>query len=631
MCFSMDQEKVAKEIVALVGGKENIAHVTHCMTRLRFNLHDDQLANKEMLEKTKGVMGTMKSGGQFQVIIGNDVAQVYKEIMKSTDVTTKQGHDKAPKKKQNPISAIFDVIAGVFTPILPAIAGAGMIKGLLSLAATFGWMSPDDSTYLILNAIGDGAFYFLPLILAFSAANKFGNNPFVAVSVAAAVLHPQLTALLGTGQNTSFLGMPVTAVTYASSVIPIVITIWLASYVEKAVDKAVHKSMKLILVPMITLLIVVPLMLIAIGPIGTIIGNGLASGITALFDHAGLFAGVLLGGTMSLIIITGMHYALIPIMIGTVAQLGYDYILPIMFVANLAQAGAAFGVFLKSRNKEFKSIAMSTSITATMGITEPAMYGVNMRLKKPFIAALIGGAVSGAFISLFNTKAYIVGGNAGLPGLPILIGETFWYAIIGMLIAFVVGAVVTYLLGFVDIPSNEAKEESRETEDMIEIEKVVEIGHTLVKSEQIYSPLAGVVHPLQEVSDPTFSREIMGKGIAIEPAEGRVVSPVNGTVVSIFNTKHAIGLISDEGAEVLIHIGIDTVKLEGKHFTAHVQTGQQVKVGELLIEFDLHEIRQAGFETITPVIITNTDQYPEIQPSTQAEMKETELLLTLRV
>ncbi|MED1665293.1 beta-glucoside-specific PTS transporter subunit IIABC [Brevibacillus laterosporus] len=627
----MDQEKVAKEIVALVGGKENIAHVTHCMTRLRFNLHDDQLANKEMLEKTKGVMGTMKSGGQFQVIIGNDVAQVYKEIMKSTDVTTRQGHDKAPKKKQNPISAIFDVIAGVFTPILPAIAGAGMIKGLLSLAATFGWMSPDDSTYLILNAIGDGAFYFLPLILAFSAANKFGNNPFVAVTVAAAVLHPQLTALLGTGQNTSFLGMPVTAVTYASSVIPIVITIWLASYVEKAVDKAVHKSMKLILVPMITLLIVVPLMLIAIGPIGTIIGNGLASGITALFDHAGLFAGVLLGGTMSLIIITGMHYALIPIMIGTVAQLGYDYILPIMFVANLAQAGAAFGVFLKSRNKEFKSIAMSTSITATMGITEPAMYGVNMRLKKPFIAALIGGAVSGAFISLFNTKAYIVGGNAGLPGLPILIGETFWYAIIGMFIAFVVGAVMTYLLGFVDIPSNEAKEEPRETEDMIEIEKVVEIGHTLVKSEQIYSPLAGVVHPLQEVSDPTFSREIMGKGIAIEPAEGRVVSPVNGTVVSIFNTKHAIGLISDEGAEVLIHIGIDTVKLEGKHFTAHVQTGQQVKVGELLIEFDLHEIRQAGFETITPVIITNTDQYPEIQPSTQAEMKETELLLTLRV
>lgn len=631
MCFSMDQEKVAKEIVALVGGKENIAHVTHCMTRLRFNLHDDQLANKEMLEKTKGVMGTMKSGGQFQVIIGNDVAQVYKEIMKSTDVTTKQGHDKAPKKKQNPISAIFDVIAGVFTPILPAIAGAGMIKGLLSLAATFGWMSPDDSTYLILNAIGDGAFYFLPLILAFSAANKFGNNPFVAVAVAAAVLHPQLTALLGTGQNTSFLGMPVTAVTYASSVIPIVITIWLASYVEKAVDKAVHKSMKLILVPMITLLIVVPLMLIAIGPVGTIIGNGLASGITALFDHAGLFAGVLLGGTMSLIIITGMHYALIPIMIGTVAQLGYDYILPIMFVANLAQAGAAFGVFLKSRNKEFKSIAMSTSITATMGITEPAMYGVNMRLKKPFIAALIGGAVSGAFISLFNTKAYIVGGNAGLPGVPILIGETFWYAIIGMIIAFVVGAVMTYLLGFVDIPSNEAKEEPRETEEMIEIEKVVEIGHTLVKSEQIYSPLAGVVHPLQEVSDPTFSREIMGKGIAIEPAEGRVVSPVNGTVVSIFNTKHAIGLISDEGAEVLIHIGIDTVKLEGKHFTTHVQTGQQVKVGELLIEFDLHEIRQAGFETITPVIITNTDQYPEIQPSTQAEMKETELLLTLRV
>lgn len=619
----MDKEKVAKEIVALVGGKENIAHVTHCMTRLRFNLHDDQLANKEMLEKTKGVMGTMKSGGQFQVIIGNDVAEVYKEMVKSTNlIESSQGEHKTQKKKQNPISAIFDVIAGVFTPILPAIAGAGMIKGLLSLVVTFGWMSPDNSTYMILSAIGDGAFYFLPLILAFSAANKFGNNPFVAVSVAAAVLHPQLTALLGTGQNTSFLGLPVTAVTYASSVIPIVITIWLASYVEKAVDKVIHKSMKLILVPMITLLIVVPLMLIAIGPIGTIIGNGLASGITALFDHAGLFAGLLLGGTMSLIIITGMHYALIPIMIGSVAQLGYDYILPIMFVANLAQAGAAFGVFLKTRNKEFKSIAISTSITATMGITEPAMYGVNMRLKKPFIAALIGGAVSGAFISLFKTKAYIVGGNAGLPGLPILIGETFLYAIIGLIIAFVVGAVVTYLLGFVDIPSENDKEEPTEKE--------VTTEHVLIKSETIYSPLAGVVHPLQEVSDPTFSREIMGKGMAIEPTEGRVVSPVNGMVVSIFNTKHAIGLISDDGAEVLIHIGIDTVKLEGKHFTAHVQTGAQVKVGELLIEFDLHEIRQAGFETITPVIITNTEQYPEIETSSQTEIKEKERLLTLR-
>lgn len=628
----MDQEKVAKEIVALVGGKENIAHVTHCMTRLRFNLHDDQLADKEGLEKTKGVMGTMKSGGQFQVIIGNDVAQVYKEIMKSTDIAAKiQGKEKGLQKKQNPISAIFDVIAGVFTPILPAIAGAGMIKGLLSLAVTFGWMSPEDSTYQILNAIGDGAFYFLPLILAFSAANKFGNNPFVAVAVAAAVLHPQLTALLGTGQSTSFMGIPVTAVTYASSVIPMVITIWLASYVEKFIDNLIHKSMKLILVPMLTLLIVVPLMLIAIGPIGTIIGNGLASGIIALFDHAGLFAGVLLGGTMSLIIITGMHYALIPIMIGSVAQLGYDYILPIMFVANLAQAGAAFGVFLKSRNKEFKSIAMSTSITATMGITEPAMYGVNMRLKKPFVAALIGGAVSGAFISLFKTKAYIVGGNAGLPGLPILVGETFWYAIIGLIIAFIVGAVMTYILGFIDIPTNEAQEESKETEEFIGLEKEVTTENKLVQNEQICSPIAGVVHPLQAVSDPTFSREIMGKGLAIEPAEGRVVSPVNGTVVSIFNTKHAIGLISDAGAEVLIHIGIDTVKLGGKHFTAHVETGQQVKVGELLIEFDLQEIRQAGFETITPVIITNTDQYPEIEPSSLAEVKEKELLLTLRV
>ncbi|MGG1227815.1 beta-glucoside-specific PTS transporter subunit IIABC [Bacillus halotolerans] len=590
----MDYDKLSRDILQLAGGEENVQRVIHCMTRLRFNLYDNSKADRSQLEQLPGVMGTNISGEQFQIIIGNDVPKVYQAIVRHSNLSDEKSAGSSSQKK-NVLSAVFDVISGVFTPILPAIAGAGMIKGLVALAVTFGWMAEKSQVHVILSAVGDGAFYFLPLLLAMSAARKFGSNPYVAAAIAAAILHPDLTALLSSGKSISFIGLPVTAATYSSTVIPILLAIWIASYVEKWIDRITHSSLKLIVVPTLTLLIVVPLTLITVGPLGAILGEYLSVGVNYLFDHAGLVAMILLAGTFSLIIMTGMHYALVPIMINNIAQNGHDYLLPAMFLANMGQAGASFAVFLRSRNKKFKSLALTTSVTALMGITEPAMYGVNMRLKKPFAAALLGGAAGGAFYGVTGVASYIVGGNAGLPSIPVFIGPTFIYAIIGLVIAFVAGTAAAYLIGFEDVPS-ESDQPS------------VTNGHQ-GSGEIIHSPIKGEVKALSEVNDGVFSAGIMGKGFAIEPEEGEVVSPVYGSVTTVFKTKHAIGITSDQGAEILIHIGLDTVKLEGQWFTAHVKEGDKVAPGDPLVSFDLEQIIAAGYDVITPVIVTNTDRY----------------------
>ncbi|MCM3105208.1 MULTISPECIES: beta-glucoside-specific PTS transporter subunit IIABC [Bacillus] len=610
----MDYHKISKEILQLVGGEENVQSVIHCMTRLRFNLYDNAKADRSGLEQTEGVMGTNISGGQFQIIIGNHVPKVYQALMESSGLSDESAN-KTSKQKKNVLSAVFDVISGVFTPILPAIAGAGMIKGLVALAVTFGWMSEKSETHSILTAVGDGAFYFLPLLLAVSAARKFRCNPYVAAAVAGAILHPDLTALLGAGKSISFIGLPVTAATYSSTVIPILLAIWLMSYVEKGIDRITPSSLKLIAVPMLTLVIVVPVTLITVGPLGAILGNYLSVGVNDLFNHAGIAAMILLAGTFSLIIMTGMHYALVPIMINNIAQNGHDYILPAMFLANMGQAGASFAVFLKSKNKTFKSLAFTTGITALMGITEPAMYGVNMRLKKPFAAALIGGAAGGAFYGITGVASYIVGGNAGLPSIPVFIGPTFLYALIGLFISFAAGMAAALLIGFEDVQS--------------ERDKASETPGVTAGGEIIHSPIKGEVKALSEVNDSVFSGGMMGKGFAILPEEGAAVSPVEGRVTAVFKTKHAIGITSTRGAEVLIHIGLDTVRLDGRHFEMHVKEGDTVAPGDLLITFDIDEIKAAGFDVITPVIITNTDQYSFTDVKKSGMVKPNEALLAL--
>ncbi|WP_277714122.1 beta-glucoside-specific PTS transporter subunit IIABC [Bacillus atrophaeus] len=612
----MDYHKVSKEILQLVGGEENVQSVIHCMTRLRFNLHDNAKANRSRLEQMDGVMGTNISGEQFQIIIGNNVPKVYKSLLENSGLS-EENTNGASGQKKNVLSALFDVVSGVFTPILPAIAGAGMIKGLLALAVTFGWMAETSQAHTILTAIGDGAFYFLPMLLAVSAARKFGSNPYVAAAIAGAILHPDLTALLGSGKSISFIGLPVTAATYSSTVIPILLAIWMTSYVEKWIDRVTPSSLKLIVVPTLTLVIVVPVTLMTVGPLGAILGDYLSVGVNYLFDHAGIVAMILLAGTFSLIIMTGMHYALVPIMINNIAQNGHDYILPAMFLANMGQAGASFAVFLKSKNKKFKSLAFTTSITALMGITEPAMYGVNMRLKRPFAAALIGGAAGGAFYGVTGVASYIVGGNAGLPSIPIFIGPTFLYAVIGLAISFAAGTAAAYLIGFEDVQAEGSNETAEKAPEM------------KVDGEMIHSPIKGEVKALSEVNDSVFSAEIMGKGFAIVPEEGLAVAPVSGAITTIFKTKHAIGITSDRGAEVLIHIGLDTVQLDGRHFDVLVKEGDKVSPGDPLVSFDIEKIKAAGYDVITPVIITNTDQYAVTAVKESGTVKTNEALLAL--
>lgn len=640
----MDKNALSKEILKHVGGEENIDQVTHCMTRLRFNLNDNNIANKQALQNTPGVMGVMVNGGQFQVIIGNDVPVVYNELVnnmsKSPDAKKASTGDTEPAKKKRSVSDVLGFISGIFTPILPAIVGAGMIKGIVALLVSMGWMTEGSMNHSILSAIGDGAFYFLPIILGFSAAKKLGSNPYIGAAIGAAIVHPTLITLLASGEPVTFVGLPVLAATYASSVIPIVLAVWLASYVEKFVDKYTHASLKLIVVPTVTLLIIAPITLIAVGPLGVVVGNGLADGIAWLFANAGLLAGLLVGGTFSLIIITGMHYALAPIIIGSIATLGYDYLIPLMLMANMAQAASAFGVGLRTKNKGVRSTAYSTAVTAFMGITEPAMYGVNMRFKRPFLAALIGAAVGGAFMSFFGSKAFAMSGIVGITALPVMIGPSFVYTILGLVIGMAVAVVLTYVLGFEDVKEATPAAESATVEtSAVASEAVANAATTAavqtpeevkMQDEQIFSPIAGEVKPLSAVNDPAFSEEIMGKGVAIQPSEGRVVSPVNGTVFSLSKSGHAIGLVSDTGAEMLIHIGIDTVKLKGQHFSPQVQAGAKVSVGDVLMEFDHVEIAKAGYDTITPVIITNIHNYSSIESSGASTVQEKELLYTVK-
>lgn len=618
----MNYEQLSKKILTHVGGTENIDNLEHCMTRLRFNLKDENLVNKKEIEDTTGVMGVMEKGGQFQVIIGNDVKNVYKEFVKVAGITEGSTNQKS-NKKQSFLNRFLDTLAGVFTPILPAIVGAGMLKGILSVLLIAGYVSADSQTYQIFNALADGAFYFLPILIAFSASKKFGMNPYVGVAIASAVLYPSLTTLMSTvqeaGESLSFIGIPVTPATYSASVIPMFLTIWFASYIEKITDRYTPNALKIIIVPTVTLLIAVPVFLIVIGPIGAILGNGLAVGVNFLFQTAGPLAGLLLGGLMPLLVMVGMHYALVPIILESIATNGYDYILPILTANNISQGAAAFAVFFVAKNKKFKSLAFSTGITGLFGVTEPAMYGVNLRLRKPFIAAMIGSAAGSAFMMLFDAKAYFFG-KTGLQGIPMFIGEGFIYAILGCIISIVVAIALTLILKF-DQPELDVKVGTKEVEKDIEE----------VRASTVFSPIEGNVKTIDEVDDITFSSKIMGEGIAIQPTQGRLVSPVNGSVTSLLNAKHAIGLTSETGAQILVHIGLDTVKLNGKFFKSHVKQGDEVSVGDLLIEFDLDAIIAEGYDTISPVIITNSNDFSKVTHTNLKTTNEGEVLLELLV
>ncbi|GIO35945.1 hypothetical protein J41TS12_08060 [Paenibacillus antibioticophila] len=448
-----DNKRLAAQIVELIGGSDNISSVTHCMTRLRFVLKDDGKANADKLKTTEGVMGVVNSGGQFQVVVGNVVESVYNELMNQTGNSSQEQEVKTEGptvNKKKGLDRFFDALSGIFVPIIPAIAGAGMLKGLLALLILFNWTSAESNTYTVFNTIADAVFYFLPILLAFSAARKFGCNPLIAASVGAAILHPTFTGIVAEGNvQFDFLGIPFTMMSYSSSVLPILLGIWLMSYLEKFIKSWMPKTLDLVFTPLLTLIIIVPVILIVIGPFGIWCGDILSSGFAFLYDKFSFVAGLLLGAVYPLLVITGMHHGLLPIMLQNLSTQGYDVILALCAAGNTAVAGAVFGVYLKARNRSTKAIAASSTISGLIGIIEPGLYGIVIKSKKTLGAVLAGGAVGGIIMALFQVKNTGFGLNP-LGGLPVFFGDTFVYYLLGIAASFIVSFVTAYMLGFTE-------------------------------------------------------------------------------------------------------------------------------------------------------------------------------------
>ncbi|NOU80291.1 PTS beta-glucoside transporter subunit IIABC [Paenibacillus sp. LMG 31459] len=618
----MSNKDLSKQIITLVGGEGNVNSVFHCATRLRFKLKDNSKANKAALEKTPGVITVVENSGQFQVVIGNNVSQVFEQIMKETSLqdAEKSGNDES-SESTGVLGKAVDIISSIFSPILGALAGAGILKGLLALILSLEWISGTSGTYLILNAASDSVFYFLPVFLAVTAARKFKANQFVSIAVAGALIYPSVIAAVGSPDPLNFLGIKIVLINYSSSVIPIILAVWVQSYVEKWFRSFIHESVRNILVPMFALLIVIPLTFLAFGPVGSLISDGLASGYTWLYNLSPLVAGAIAGAFWQVFVIFGVHWGFVPIMLSNIATLGYDTMLPILCAAVLSQAGAVFGVFLKSRNPQLKALAGSSTLAAIFGITEPTIYGVTLKLKKPFIYACISGAIGGAIIAQGGARAL----SFSLPGLlalPTYFGTGFIWVIIGILVAFVLAAILVFVLGFDDPAADTAVSVNSSG-------PANPATPTMIDKEMVVSPLAGALQPLESLPDEAFASGAMGKGIVIEPSSGKLTSPVNGMVTTVFPTGHAIGITSDGGAELLIHVGVNTVKLKGKHFDKKVQEGDKVVQGQLLLEFDLEAIRAAGFVTATPVIVTNSAEYLDVLKNTGSEVTNGEALLTL--
>lgn len=641
----MDNKSLATKIVELVGGKDNIKTLVHCATRLRFGLVDETRANEEQLKATPGVLGVVRSGGQFQIIIGPDVANVFAAVRKVAGLGEGGGAASpvptdAPKEKKSLLNRFFDTISSIFTPALPAITAAGMLKAVLSLLVAFGLVSKTSQSYSVISFMADAAFYFLPILLAMSSAKKFNCNPYLAVMVAGILLHPTFQSLLETGADSGeglhLFGLPIYDASYSSTVVPAILATYFMSKVEPWADKVSPKPVKFFTKPLITVLITAPVALIVLGPIGYIIGEGIATVVTMLESYVGWLVPMILGAFWPLMVMTGTHYGLVPVGANNVMSLGYDTLIgPAGLSSNIAQGGATLAVAAKTKNPELKTLATSAGITAVCGITEPALYGVNARYNTPLYAAMAGGATGGLLAGFFHVRRFSTGAS-GLVTLPIYLGEAGISNLLFAILAAGVAFAVAFAATFVTFKDEGAAEQGGKSAAEVTSEPKADIAAAQDASKlaaepssesavpaageatQIVSPVAGTLVALSEVADPTFAQELIGKGAAVIPVEDTIVSPVEGTVTMLFPTKHAVGITATTGEEILIHIGLDTVQLEGRHFEALVATGDAVNVGTPLIRADFAAIRAAGYDTVTPVIVSNAAEFAQVESLCQA-------------
>ena len=629
----MNYQELGDKILSLVGGRDNVSGLTHCATRLRFNLKDEGKAQTETLKKTPGVLGVVSSGGQYQIIIGNDVNHVFKPIAEKCNLA-QEGGAKQEGEKKSIGARLIDTITGIFTPVLPAITAAGMLKAVLSLLVAFNLVDTSASTYQVINFMADAAFYFLPILLANSAAKKFGCNPYLAMMLGGMLLHPNfinmVTASQESGEAIRLFFIPIYNASYSSSVIPIILSVWFMSLVEPIADRISPKPIKFFTKPLITALVAGVAALAVLGPIGYVIASWIAAGVTALNTYVSWLVPMILGGVFPLLVMTGTHYGIIPIGINNRMTTGFDTIVyPANLASNIAQGAATFAVAVKTKKEDVRQVASSAGITAVCGITEPALYGINMRFKTPLISACIGGAVGGLFMGLFTVKNY-GGGSPGLMTLPGYIGgdslRDLMLACIGAAIAFVITFIISFIL-YKD-PVEESIETAPAADAVPDKEMAAEKGESVSGAmSSICAPVKGQLVPLSKVDDPTFAEEILGKGAAIIPEDGNFVSPVKGKIQTVFDTKHAIGIVSDAGVEILIHVGLNTVNLKGQHYEALVKDGDTVDVGTPLLRVDLKAVKEAGYDTITPVIITNTMDYSDVIAISEGEVKSGETII----
>lgn len=593
----MKNKDVAKKILEQVGS-ENITYLTHCATRLRFNVKNEDSIDLNKLSQIEGVITAQFKNGQLQIVIGAKVEGVFDELMNMVNLSDDVTVEKNTKKK-NIVSNVVETIAGCFSPVIPVLIGCGMVKSVLAILTTLNIISTTSGEYQILSMIGDLLFYFFTFFLAVSAAKKFKTHEFLALALAGALMYPTIQngaiSASETGMTSlSFLGLPVLFVNYKSTIIPIIIAVWVMSYVYKWVNKIIPDTFKVLFVPMIVLFIMVPLELIVIGPFGTYIGKGVAAFVTWLYGINGVLGAFLFGTFRPLLIVLGMHYAITPINTQLIAEYGYSVISPANLTGNLAQAGACLAIFILLKNKTEKSNAFTSGLTAVFGITEPAMFGFNLKYKKPMICAMLAGGIGAAYMNMFGGGATAVI-LPGILALPTYIADSYIHVIIAVLISIIGAFIATLVLGI--------KENNSEEKNIIKE----------VNSEIIEMPTKGQVIELSQVNDPTFSQELMGKGFAIISEDGNYYAPFNGVVSMIFPTKHAIGLTSDNGVELLIHIGLETVELNGQYFESFVETGQKIKEGDMLIKVDIEKLKELGYDITTPVIVTNTDHYQKIE------------------
>ncbi|MCI8564927.1 MAG: PTS transporter subunit EIIC [Lachnospiraceae bacterium] len=610
----MNYQETAKGILSQVGGTGNITFMTNCATRLRLNFKDESKVDLEAVKKVPGVVGAVKKGGQYQIIIGTDVGHVLSEIQKCGTIA---GGELGQEKKENLANRLMSIIAGIFAPIIPALTAGGMVKVVLTLLTFFSVVSKESQTYYIVNFIADSAFYFLPVLVAVSTAAKLKCNMYLAGVIGAVLLHPNFISLTGAGEAVHFIGLPVTLISYGSSVIPSILAIALMSVVEPLADKISPKPIKFLSKPLITLLVVAPVTLIVLGPLGYTIGTGIAAGADYLNQNVSWLVPTLMGAFMPLLVLTGMHWSFTPIIVQSYATYGCEAVMgPGSFVSNICQGAASLAVAIKTKNKELRQVATSAGVTALLGVTEPAMFGVTLKLKRPLYAVMIGGACGGLYAGINGVVRY-TSGTPGLASFAIFIGENpmnVVHAFISVGIGAAITFALTWFLGFEDEGAAPAKAKN---------------SGSLVQKVKIASPADGELIELSQVKDETFASGVLGKGAAVIPANGRVVSPANGKVTSVFPTKHAIGIVDENGAELLIHIGVDTVKLEGKYFTAHVKDGDLVKTGDLLVEFDQKAVEAEGYDTAVAVLVTNSQEFLDVIPAARGAVKAGQDLMTI--